>query len=269
MSARNRMRLLPLALLLASVATGSIISQEERPVVPATPPGPGYNPETFRDERAEKILRAAIDAQGGEAALLARKTVYFKRRITRFDAPEPLQGTITVWFKRPLKLRQEVAYAHGRQIRVFDGEKAWVDEGEGPKLLGPMMGRMMERGVMEIDSPLIYLEGSLRYLNVAKDLNGNLTQKLSWRSEGYARDLMVDVATSHLSVVGEFDTPAGASSLIKHFEDFRPVERVVLPFKQSSLRNEQKYSETEMIEVRFNEPIDDSLFEFPGPAESD
>jgi len=278
MSIRHRRRLLPLALLLAMAIPGTTLPQDAKQAPPqagdeetgAPPEGegaPAYEPETFRDERAEKVLRAAIDSQGGEAAIRGRKTIFYKRKITKYDTPEPVSGTLTVWFKRPLKLRQEVAYAHQKQIRVFDGERAWLDEGDGPKLLGPLVGRMMERGIREIDAPLLYLEGSLRYLNVSKDMKGRLTQRLSWRNEGYARDLMIDVATNHLNMVGEYDTPVGAISRVKVFDDFRPVGKLVLPFRQVVLRNDQKYSETETLEIKFDEPIDDSLFEFPGQGE--
>lgn len=276
MSPRHRRPLLPLALLLATAVPGSSVPQESKPagqqgagLLPEDERNPAYDPETFRDERAEKVLRTAIDAQGGEDAIRGRKTIYYKRKITKYDTPDPVVGTLTVWFKRPLKLRQEVAYAQQKQVRVFDGERAWVDEGDGPKLLGPLVGRMMERGIREIDAPLLYLEGSLRYQNISKDLQGRLAQRLSWRNEGYARDLMIDVATGHLIVVGEYDTPVGAISRMKVFDDFRPVGKLILPFRQVVLRNDQKYSETETIEIRFDNPIDDSLFEFPGSDDAE
>ena len=131
--------------------------------------------------------------------------------------------------------------------------------------MSPLMARMMERGVRELDSPLLYTEGSLSYLSVAKDPKGRMTQKLSWRHQGYARDIMVDMATNRVLVVGEFDTPAGAISRMKIYDDYRPVQGMMLAFHQETFRNDQRYSETEVIEARFNDVVEDSLFAFPGP----
>jgi len=216
-----------------------------------------------RDERAEQVLLAAIKAQGGQESISGRQTIYMRSTIKNYDYPEPQSGTITVWFKRPLKIRQEVTYPHTKEIRAFDGERAWVDAGKGPTLLGPLMARMMERGIRELDSPLLYTEGNLTYLSVAKDPKGRMTQKLSWRFQGYARDIMVDMATNRVLVIGEFDTPAGAISRMKVFDDYRPVQGMLVPFHQDTFRNDQRYSEVDVIEARFNSPIDDALFAFP------
>jgi outer membrane lipoprotein-sorting protein len=224
-----------------------------------------YEGPDVRDERAEQVLGAAIKAHGGAEVLRGRQTVYMRSRITNLEFPEPTAGTITVWFKRPSKIRQEVAYPHKKEIRVFDGERAWIDDGKGPRLLSPLHAAMMQRGVLEIDFPLQYTRGDLRYLNTAKDPMGRLTQKLSWRHEGYARDLMIDMTTNRVLVVGEFDTPAGAISRMKVFDDYRPVEGVMLPFHQETYRNDQKYTEVDLVEAKFNVAVDDTLFEYTGP----
>jgi hypothetical protein len=228
------------------------------------PPPPEQGP-IHRDERAEQVLAAAIKAQGGSEMITGRQTIYIRYSIRNYESPEVENGTITVWFKRPLKIRQEVTYPHRKEIRVFDGERAWWDLGKGPEIMSPLMARMMERGIRELDSPLLYTEGNLSYLSVARDPKGRMTQKLSWRYQGYARDIMVDMATNRVLVIGEFDTPAGAISRMKVFDDYRPVQGMMLPFHQETFRNDQRYSETEVLEARFNEAVEDSLFAFPGP----
>ena len=267
----SKLALLPLAILILSAPGSMPIAQEDPEGEPAEGASAGPNPpapeEIFRDERAHEVLQAAIEAMGGADAIGGRDTIYIKRRITNYDYPEPAEGTITVWFKRPYKIRQEVAYEHRKVVRAFDGERAWLDNGDGPELLSPHMALMMKRGIRELDSPLLYLEGSLRYLSVARDMRGRLTQKISWRHEGYARDLMVDVATSHILVIGEFDTPMGAISRLKILDDYRPVQGLMLPFRQEVYRNDRKYSETEIVEAEFGISVDDSLFAFPASAE--
>jgi len=265
--------------LLLVAATAAATSAETRDTGGAKPsqpqgsaqrmPGPPREEGPIRrDERAEQVLQAAIKAQGGLELISGRQTIYMRSTIKNYDYPEPESGTITVWFKRPLKIRQEVTYPHKKEVRAFDGERAWVDAGKGPELLGPLMARMMERGIRELDSPLLYTEGNLTYLSVAKDPKGRMTQKLSWRFQGYARDIMVDMSTNRVLVIGEFDTPAGAISRMKVFDDYRSVQGMMLPFHQETFRNDQRYSEANVIEARFNAPIDDALFVFPGQDSS-
>jgi outer membrane lipoprotein-sorting protein len=262
--------LLPLTVLLLSTAASAPAAQGEPPGEPGeavdATPTPGQ--ENFRDERAQQVLMDAIEAMGGVETIGGRETIYIKRRITNYDYPEPAEGTITVWFKRPDKIRQEVAYEHRKVIRAFDGERAWLDDGNGPELLSPHMALMIKRGIRELDSPLLYLEGNLRYLSVAKDPRGRLTQKVSWRHEGYARDLMVDVATSHILVIGAFDTPVGAISRLKILDDYRPVQGLMIPHREEVYRNDRKYSETEILEAKFDLSVEDALFVFPGSEEA-
>lgn len=231
----------------------------------STLPSPVDDGPYTRDPRADQVLQAAIKAHGGAEAISGRQTIFLKYRLTNYDYPEPEVGTLTLWFKRPGKIRQEVAYPRKKEIRVYDGRRAWVDDGKGPKLLGSLMARMMERGIQELDIPLLYLEGSLKYLNVSKDPKGRMIQRLSWRYQGYARDIMVDVATSRILVVGEFDTPAGAISRMKIFDDFRAIQGLMVAHHQETFRNNQKYSETELLEAKFDGPVDDALFRYTGP----
>ncbi|HXI03146.1 MAG TPA: hypothetical protein VNI57_08205 [Candidatus Saccharimonadales bacterium] len=213
-----------------------------------------------RDPRAEQILDQMIQAHGGEKAITARQTIFIKYRITNFSYPEPLVGTLTVWFKRPDFFRRETAYPDKKQVVIFDGEHAWVDDGKGPEELGPVSSSIVKRGIDELDSPLLYKQGSLKYLSVAKDPLGRLTEKLSWRHEGYARDLMVQTDTNRLLVVGSFDTPAGAISRMQVFDDYKSVDGVLVPYKKQVFINNQRYSVTEVVDVKFNEEIDSALF---------
>lgn len=263
--------------LAASMQLPSGAPQGENPPAPPAPgsgqggarrlpalPGPGDEGPEDRDQRAEQVLQAAIKAHGGQDAIEGRQTIYVKWKITNFESPEPESGTIVTWFKRPMKIRKETTYPRRKEVRVYDGQRAWVDYGQGPQLLGSLMALMMERGILELDSPLLYQHGSLHYLSTGKDLKGRMAQRLSWREQGYARDILVDVATSRVLVIGEFDTPAGAISRMKMFDDYRPVQGVWVPYRQETYRNDQKFTEMEVLEAKFNLPIEDSLFEYTG-----
>lgn len=259
-----------LALLLSVDRSGSVA--QEGPVAD-TPGGdrPSAQGEAeapaVRDPRAEKILDDMIRAHGGSEAIRGRETIFIKYQITNFSSPEPLVGTLTLWFKRPLLMRREVTYPQKKQVVIYDGERAWVDDGGGPEQLAPVASSIVKRGIEELDGPLQYKQGSLKYLNVARDPMGRMTQKLSWRHEGYARDLMVDATNYHLLVIGSFETPAGAISRMQVFDDYRPVDGILIPWHKEVILNNQRYSETVVLEVRFNESLDEALFK-PGDPET-
>ncbi len=215
---------------------------------------------SYRDPRAEQILDEMIRAHGGAEAIRGRSTIFIKYQISNFSSPDPVVGTLTLWFKRPNLMRREVAYPQKKQIVIFDGEQAWVDDGGGAEQQGPVASSIVRRGLEELDGPLQYRRGSLKYLNVARDPMGRMTQKLSWRHEGYARDLMVDVTSSQLLVIGSFETPAGPISRMQVFDDYRSVDGILVPWRKEVILNNQRYSETVVLEVRFNEDLDDALF---------
>jgi hypothetical protein len=213
-----------------------------------------------RDPRAEEVLDRMIAAHGGAESISSRSSIFVRYRITNFSYPEPLEGTVTVWFRRPFLMRKEIVYPQRKQVVIYDGERAWVDRGKGPEELGPVSSSIVKRGMQEFDTPLMYRDGSLRYLSVAKDPLGRLTQKLSWRHEGYARDLMVDSETNRLLVIGFFDSPAGAISKMQVFDDFRMVQGVLVPYRKDIFTNNQRNSETEILEIRFNDDLAREIF---------
>jgi hypothetical protein len=267
LSTASTARALAICLVIGTTGTVWTPAQQDGSSTPQVtnpaPFRPGQNDvPVFRDPRADQVLQEMIEAHGGEDRIAGRRTIYLKYEITNFGYPEPAVGTLTIWFKRPSQMRQEIAYAHKKRTVVFDGERAWMDDGGGPQDLGPHTARIVKRGIRELDTPLlIYREGSLKYLSTAKDPLGRLTQKLSWRHEGYARELMVDVTTSRLTVIGHWETPAGPVSRMQILDDYRSVEGIMIPHFKMVLRNDQKHTETKILEVRFNGTLDEGLFQ--------
>ena len=81
------------------------------PIVAEKPPwhdDTGARPQ--QDPKALDILKAGLKAMGGEEVILGRKTIYLKRKVTNYDYPEPREGTLTLWYKRPNKIRKEISY---------------------------------------------------------------------------------------------------------------------------------------------------------------
>ncbi|HZI93909.1 MAG TPA: hypothetical protein VFE84_06670, partial [Patescibacteria group bacterium] len=222
-----------------------------------------------QDPKALEVLKNGLKALGGEQAILGRKTIYIKRKCINHEYPEPREGTITVWFKRPDKFRKEIEYPGEKHIAVFDGKSGWRDDGSGAQMLTPLLLASLIDGVSELDMPANYLSADLTYFNISQEIPGKLAHVVKVRQHGYTRELLFDVTTNLLQVSGEYENPWGATDKMLRFDRYRPVDGFMVPYHVEHWRNNEIVLETEVLEVRFNAPVDDALFQVPtGQASS-
>ncbi len=267
-----------LAFVVATAVPPRALAQEEDQgagkTAPRTPPStfdpreapwhddPNTPPQ--QDAKALEILKAGIKALGGEQAILGRKTIYIKRKVTNYDYPEPKEGTITLWFKRPDKLRKEVDYPDRHHVEVFDGGRAWFDAGSGAHLRGSVVTASILDGMKDLDMPVNYLDADLTYFNISQEIPGKLAHVVKVRKDGYTKELMFDVTTNLLEVSGEYENPWGAADRMTKFDRYRPVDGILIPYRVENWRSNRMISVTEILEITFNQPIDDALFAYPG-----
>lgn len=277
--------IIPAAIPVAGAGSAPQAQQDPNSIVPSaapdTQPAP-VNPEKppwhddsgtppTQDAKALEILKAGIKAMGGEEAILGRKTIYVKRKLTNYDSPEPREGTLTLWYKRPNKIRKEITYPpDATRVEGYDGHTGWFDDGSGPKLWtqGTRTAAILD-GLGELDLPANYLNAELTYFNISQEIPGKLAHVVKVRKNGYTKELMFDVSSGLLQVVGQYENPWGADDKMTRFDKYRPVEGLLLPWREERWRSNHMVSSSEILEMKFNIPIDDSLFEVPtgsGPA---
>lgn len=259
------------------IAGGALLAQGTAQQLKETPPPTAAEHPPWHDDpavaptqdaKAREILMKGIQALGGADAILGRETIHMKKKVVSHEYPEPLEGTILLWFKRPDKIRKEVTYPDRHHVEVFDGKTAWVDDGAGPRVKGYAMTAAMIDGIRELDLPVNYLDAELTYFNVSQELPGKLAHVVKVRKNGYTRELMFDVETFLLEVSGEYENPWGATDKMIKFDRYRPVAGVLTPHRIEYWRSNRMVSETEITEVTFNAPVDDALFAYrPGPQE--
>jgi hypothetical protein len=133
---------------------------------------------------------------------------------------------------------------------------------------GPARTASMLDGIQELDLPANYLDADLTYFNISQEIPGKLAHVVKVRKHGYTRELMFDVSTNLLALSGEYENPWGATDRMAKFDRYRPVDGILVPFKVENWRSNKISSVTEIQEIRFNGPIEDSLFVYPGDAQS-
>lgn len=263
---------LPCVLTCLVLAGLPVTSQESPPPQdPVEEPAPWHDDPGARpqqDPKALEILRAGLKAMGGEEAILGRKTIYVKWKIINHEYPEPREGTITIWFKRPDRLRKEIEYPEMKHIEVFDGHQAWFDSGTGATLRNRFVTAAIEDGIGELDLPANYLDAELTYFNISQEIPGKLAHVVKVRKNGYTKELMFDVSSNLLEVAGEYENPWGATDKMKKFDRYRPVSGVLFPHRVENWRSNRIISETEVVDVKFNAPIPDEMFALPSSQAS-
>jgi hypothetical protein len=279
---RAPIRFLGAALCLAGAcfAAGGAAAQSADPNTPAAggknpfddPSRPPWHDDPAvprqQDPKALEVLKAGLKALGGEQAILDRQTIYIVRKITSYDFPEPREGRLTIYFRRPNLFRKEVSYEGNKLVEAYDGQKAWFDDGKGPKVHGPGRTASVLDGIQELDAPANYLDADLTYFNISQEIPGKLAHVVKVRKNGYTRELMFDVSTNLLAIAGEYENPWGATDRMAKYDRYRPVDGVLVPYKVENWRSNKLSSETEILEIKFNGPMDDSLFAYPGDARS-
>lgn len=233
-------------------------------LLPAMPPQTGGGSDVKQDPKALEVLHEAIEALGGTSRILGRETIYVKRTITNYEYPDPVEGTLTIYYKRPDKFRKEIDYPNLKHIEVYDGERAWFDQGTGPTLRGQAVTNSIRIGLEELDIPANYLDAELTYFNISQEIPGKLAHVVKVRKNGYTRELMFDIETNLLEVCGEYENPWGATDKMTRYDRYRPVDGIMIPFVEEKWRSNRMITTSEIVEIEFNEPIDDSLFDFPG-----
>ena len=245
---------------------------QQPPIVPQNPPwhdGTGTKPQ--QDPKALEILKAGLKAMGGEEAILGRKTIFLKRKVTNHDYPEPREGTVTIWYKRPNKIRKEINYAPDpTRVEAYDGQTGWFDDGTGPKIWtqGTRTAAILD-GLAELDLPANYLDAELTYFNISQEIPGKLAHVVKVRKNGYTKELMFDVASGLLQVTGQYENPWGADDKMTRYDRYRPVDGILIPWREERWRANRMVTESEIIDVKFNGPIDDAIFQVPtgsGPS---
>ena len=88
------------------------------------------------------------------------------------------------------------------------------------------------------------------------------------RKNGYTKELMFDVDTHLLEITGEYENPWGSADKMTRFDRYRPVDGVLIPHRIEYWRGNSMTLETEIQEIKFNEPMDDVLFAYPASAET-
>ena len=213
-------------------------------------------------QSVDDLIAKNLEAKGGAAKLGAVQSI---KQVSSFSM-SGMAATMTVYTKRPNRVRQEVKIAGQTVISAFDGVTTWI--------VNPMVGS---------DKPIAVTGPQADMLREQGDFDGPL---VDYKTKGYTvefvgAETLGDRKVNHLKLVtpsrqvvhlyldattnleARRQTEVDSMKLEQELGDYRPVEGVMIPFHIRLLVNGVPQSEMKVESVQFNVTMDDAIFRMP------
>ena len=214
-------------------------------------------------QSVDEIVAKNIEANGGLTRLRAVQTMKQTAKV----AMQGMEATMTVFLKRPTKVRQEIAIAGQTVVNAFDGVTPWmlnpmVPGSTRPMIVsGPQADMLREQG--DFEGPLVDYKAK----GFTLELIG--VESLGERKVHHLRMVSPSRQTVHLYIDAQTSlavkrvTEVDALKLEQEFSDYRVVDGMRVPFVIRLLTNGVPQSEFRVQSVEFNLPMDDAIFRMP------
>jgi len=213
-------------------------------------------------QSVDELIAKNLEAKGGAAKLNAVQSI---KQVSQFSM-SGMAATMTVYTKRPNRVRQEVKVGAQTVISAFDGVTSWIVNpmigSEKPiAVTGPQADLLREQG--DFDGPLV----DYKTKGYTVELVGSET--LGERKVNHLKLVTPSKQTVHLYLDATTNleakrlTEVESLKLEQELDDYRPVEGVMIPFHIRLLVNGVPQSEMKVQSVQFNVTMDDAIFRMP------
>jgi hypothetical protein len=208
-----------------------------------------------------RIVAAILDVYGGKDAVARVNSVVAKGTIT--DFMKDRQGGYARYYARPHKLRIEIMPELGGEARILDGNKGWQGSAAALKEARPVTIQSMIYQYTYLDLPMGLADNSYQvsYAGI-QELKGRSAEVLEIEVKGAPRLRIFVDRESHLilRVASAFDMGMGASELSTEYEDYRPVGKVLFPFRLVNYAGGMKLSTISLSDIQTTIAIPPELF---------
>lgn len=212
--------------------------------------------------KGRDIFDKVVAACGGKSAFAAIKSTVSKAEISATTPQGEFQMSVTSTVVFPFKLNQEMNTPFGSSTVVYDGEKGWVVSTQGTQDMPESQLKEIKADRFRTFSNLFQAPDlKIQYLG-DEDFEGKkLDVLLISDPSGNEMKLFVDQA-NYLPVKESYRGRGmmGPTNNEEIFSDFREVSGVKLPFNKVTNADGKKYTETKVLEININTPVDENLF---------
>jgi hypothetical protein len=208
-----------------------------------------------------RIVAAILDAYGGKDAVARVKSVVARGTIA--DFMKDRQGAYARYYARPQNLRIEIMPDQGGEVRILAGNRGWQGSADALKEARPVTIQSMIYQYAYLDLPMGLADNSYKVSYAgSQELKGRLAEVLEIEVKGAPRLRIFVDRESHLilRVASAFDMGMGASELSTEYEDFRPVGKVLFPFRLVNYAGGMKLSTISLSDIQTTIAIPPELF---------
>jgi hypothetical protein len=213
-------------------------------------------------QSVDDLIAKNLEAKGGLEKLKAIQSI---KQVNAFNM-QGMEGSMTIFTKRPNRLRQEMTMGGQTVINAFDGVTPWtinplVGMNRAVAVTGPQADMVREQG--DFDGPLVDYKAKGYTIELAG------VETLGERKVHHLRMVSASRQVVHLyldastGLEAKRMTEVDTLKLEQEFSDFRTIEGVTLPFHVRLLTNGVPQSEFTVKSVEFNVPMDDAIFRMP------
>ncbi|HEX8128016.1 MAG TPA: hypothetical protein VF527_02875 [Pyrinomonadaceae bacterium] len=225
------------------------------------------------DEKAEQIVKRAIEAQGGSAYLNV-KTIIGRGYYSQFDKGLSLPPqTFVDYLVFPDRERTEFRGARGRAIQTNDGDRGWLFESSTRSLTDMKPEQVADFRLAMRTSVDSLLRGWWRKEGARLTYLGRREAGLAKRNEAvrvtYPDGLVVDYeigAKDWLPAKSFYKRKNAEGEEVTEedrFASYKTINGLTVPFVIDHYRAGQQSSRINYDSVEFNMPIPDTLFAKP------
>lgn len=217
-------------------------------------------------DQVNRIVTAMLEAYGGKDAVAAVQSVVARGTISDFMRDK--QGDYARYYARPQRLRIEIMPDKGGEVRILDGSQGWQGSPGAFREARPVTLQSMVYQYAYLDMPMGFADK--RYTATyggTRDFRGRQVDQLTVELAG-AQKLRIYIDPDRrlmVRVAADFDMGMGSSELSTEYEDFRPVGKVLFPFRLINYAGEMKLSVISLSDIQVNADIPREKFS-PGKA---
>ncbi len=225
----------------------------------------------LRADRAADLARIHIEAIGGRERITALASL----RVTGLAVAGGKQVRFTMAAARPARLRLETESGARSLVQGTDGvEPPWeFDTGTWPPKYRDMNDSVARTflGDAEFDDPLVAGESRGYILEYAGEIDAGgrkLLRVLVTRKLAETFSVLLDDETYFIVMrIDHRTSPSGRKvQVVTHFDDFRPVEGVLLAHRITITADGKATQQTKIVRIEANPELSADLFTRPKVA---
>jgi outer membrane lipoprotein-sorting protein len=212
-------------------------------------------------DQIKQHLASVVDAYGGKEAVSRVRSVVAKGTIT--DFMKRSQGAYSRAYARPGKLRIEIMADPAGEVRILNGNQGWRGNGTTQVAVqGPPLEAMIYQYTY-LDLPMGFADGT--YSAVFQGRTGYRGRELNLvviepKGAPKVRIYLDPKSNLIVRVASDFNMGMGSSELSTEYEDFRPVGKVLFPFRLVNYAGDMKLSVIELSDIQVNPGLPEAEF---------